>query len=132
MMDTRHVSGPWPWTSETLRLLEDRVSSDSAPDDMRLAFHDAVGVLEGRSSVVSPRHLEDARRSLDGFDAEAFTEDSASPEIVDEVPDGGEERCLVARRQGVEVCSESGQPRECRQRSLRGRGGPTTALGASP
>jgi len=61
------------------------VGADTSPNDVRITRHTIGSVLECRSSVVGPTHLEDSRRSLDTLDAEPFAESLTGLEILDEL-----------------------------------------------
>lgn len=52
------------------------MGSDSTPDDVRLVGVDFLAVLEGRTTVIGPGHLPDARVPLDALDAKAWMEAS--------------------------------------------------------
>ncbi|HET8813636.1 MAG TPA: hypothetical protein VFM51_01605 [Solirubrobacterales bacterium] len=51
------------------RATEDRMGSDTPPDNVRLAGLDFLAVLEGRAAIIGPSHLPDSRMPLDPFHA---------------------------------------------------------------
>ncbi len=63
---------------------------DSAPHNVRVALDHFVAVVERRPAVIGPGHLEESRRTMDAFDAEALPEGSAVSEIVDELSHRGQ------------------------------------------
>src|SRR5437016_5391468 len=100
--------------------------ADAPPDDVWLALCDLLAVLERRSSVIRPRHLEDTGRSLDAFHSQACPELATQSQVFDEVLDRSQERSLLRRRQPLEVRAETRQPGEGRHAlpaALRGRPG---------
>ena len=58
--------------------LEDLVRPHSAPDDVGLTLDDLGCVLERGPTIWGPGHLEDARRTLDTFHAQAVAEPAAA------------------------------------------------------
>jgi hypothetical protein len=58
--------------------VKDGMGTNPTPHDVRLSFDDSVAVLERRTSVVGPRHLEDARRSLHPLSATDFLGDTTA------------------------------------------------------
>lgn len=83
-------------------LAEDRVRTDAAPHDVRLTLDHRFSVLEGRSTIAGPRHLEDALGAFDSLDAKPFAE-AARSQVLDELCDGKQEGRLLSGGQGVEV-----------------------------
>lgn len=78
--------------------MEDRVSPDPAPDDVRMTRMNLVSILEGGTAVVSPRHLPHAGMALDPLDAKARMEAlAATREVGDELRDGLAEGSLLLR-----------------------------------
>ena len=90
--------------------VEDGVRAYPTPEDVRLAFGDSVPILEGRSSVVGPRHLEDAGRAFHTLDAKALAEPATAAQVLHELSYRDKESGLLALRQRVEVRAEAGQP----------------------
>ena len=58
--------------------LEDLVRTNSAPYDVGLTMDDLGCVLERGPTIWGPGHLEDARRTLDTFHAQAVAEPAAA------------------------------------------------------
>jgi hypothetical protein len=81
-----------------LRLGEDRVGSDAAPDDMRFIFHDGFAELERRPAIFGPRHLEHAGGTLHSFHPKTLPEPSATVEIVYEESNGEKKGSLLRGR----------------------------------
>lgn len=57
-----------------LRLSEDLMRADSAPDNVGLPLDLLLSILEGCSTIAGPGHLEDGIRSLHALDAKPLAE----------------------------------------------------------
>src|SRR5215211_7407040 len=86
---------------------EDDVAADPAPHDMDVTSPDRSAVLEGRTAVVCPGHLEDSLGTLDSLDPETRTESTAAFEVLDELLHGVEEALLLVGGELLEVPAEA-------------------------
>lgn len=84
-------------------MVEDLVAPYASPDDVRLVLNFLGTVTERGSTVRSPRHFEDARRSLNALHAKALSNLSAQLEILDELRDRTQEQLLLRPSQRIEV-----------------------------
>jgi len=80
------------------------VGPDAAPDQMG-ARTLALAVFEGRSAIRCPGHLEDARRSLDALDSQAWPKATCT-EVDVELAEGQPVSVLVIRTQSSPVAIE--------------------------
>ena len=90
----------------TLRVVEDLVTADALPDDVRLARTDFRAVPEKGTSIRRPRHLEPAGNTLVGSHAKASTE-LPLHQIVYEPCDCSLERLLLFGSQRIEGTPKS-------------------------
>src|SRR4051812_31699373 len=70
------------WRVRALRVLEDVVSADAAPDDVRLSGVLLRPVVKRGPPVACPRHLEDTGMTLDASDPQAAPERPAGAQVV--------------------------------------------------
>ncbi len=68
--------------------VEHIVSSDPAPNHMGFPLDVLLSVLEGRTTIIRPRHLEDSLRAPNALDAKPFSEGSLSLQIPNKLFDG--------------------------------------------
>src|SRR5437879_3510522 len=80
--------------------------SDAPPDHVNLLRLARFAVLEGRSAVARPGHLEDTGSSLDPLDAQA-TAERAGSQILDELRNGRDELRSLLGRKLVQVLGEA-------------------------
>jgi hypothetical protein len=88
------------------------VCANSAPKNVRLAFHNRFSVGERRSPVVGPSHLENTWSPSHTFYAQAVSESASRPEVLYEGFDRFEELGLLFSRQVVKVDTKACQPEE--------------------
>jgi hypothetical protein len=84
-----------------------------------LARHHRFTELERGPTVWCPRHLEDARRTLNTLDPKTLPELRTTSEIFNKLRHGRQERRLLLGGQSVEVRAEARQPCERRHAALR-------------
>lgn len=96
-----------------LRSGQDVVRSTSPPNDVNFARPSLRTVLKCRTSVPSPRHLEDSRRAPNRLDSQTFAEPSGL-QVQHKLPDRSNKGILLFPAQALEVAQES------RQRLIRG------------
>ena len=58
---------------------------------MRLTVDNRADVLEGRSSIASPSHLEDSPGALNALDSQTLAERLAFMQVFDELRDRSQE-----------------------------------------
>jgi hypothetical protein len=107
---------PSGWTG-----IEDLVSTDPAPDDVRLTLAEFVSVLPGGTPVRRPSHFHDGTLavresdSLDRLDPEAGPKLPSRNIRYELVPDGVLESLSLPRKELLEVAVEAGSRCESRQ-----------------
>lgn len=87
--------------------------SPNAPPDHVRTFALALAVLERRSAIGRPRHLEDTGRSLHAFDSQARSKPTGA-EILVELPEGEAVAVAISRGQSFPVAIELASSRVAR------------------
>src|ERR1039457_3801321 len=93
----------WGW--DPLRLAEDSVRADAAPDYVRLAGVQLLAVLKGRAPVGSPGHLPNAGISLHPLYAQGRLK-APTPQARDERIKGFVPRRRLLHAQTLEITKE--------------------------
>ena len=94
---------------------------DTTPHHVGFTLNGFIAILKGCPAIRSPGHFKDALGALDTLDPQPLSERPIFSKIRNELADSQQERCLLRRREVVEVGAEPAKPFEGRHRRLARR-----------